>query len=156
MFNNRIHADPSIFKKVVVAGMKETGSTIARLYQDDKIYMRPSSNDVVTGIAKVNSYLAGKRGVPHLMTKEDPSPLLYFVDDLGFIGDEMASYYWKQNPAGQRIDEPMDANDHAMNALKYMLSYLPDVSKIVVPEKALPPKWSYWHEVEMGYKGGQA
>jgi hypothetical protein len=153
MFNNRIHADPAIFKKTVVAGMKETGSTIAKLYQDDKIYMRPSSNNIVTGIAKVNSYLAGKKGVPHIITKEDPGPMIYFVDDLAFIGDEMSSYYWKQNTAGQRIDEPMDAHDHAMNALKYMLSYLPEVSKIVVPESALPPKWQYWHETELGYKG---
>jgi hypothetical protein len=79
--------------------------------------------------------------------------MIYFVDDLAFIGDEMSSYYWKQNTAGQRIDEPMDAHDHAMNALKYMLSYLPEVSKIIVPESALPPKWQYWHETELGYRG---
>ncbi len=151
MFSNRIWADPAIFKKVVVAGMKETGSTIAKLYENDRIYTRPASNEITTGIAKVNSYLAGKSGVSHIVTGEDPGPLLYFVDDLDFIADEMGAYYWKQNPQGQRIDEPMDTNDHAMNALKYMLSYLPDVSKIIVPEKALPPKWSFWHEVDMQF-----
>ncbi len=156
MFSNRIYADPAIFKKVVVAGMRETGSTIAKLFEDDRIFMRPASNDILTGVGKVNGYLSGRRGFPHLMTGDDPGPLIYFVDDLAFIGDEFSSYYWKQNPLGQRIDEPADAQDHAMNAVKYLLSYLPEVSKIVVPADALPPKWLYWHEVEMDYKGDGA
>jgi len=154
MFSNRIYADPAIFKKIVVAGKRETGVTIARLYENDKIYMRPAGNDVVTGIAKVNAYLAGRKGFPHILTGDDPGPLMMFVDDLTFIGEEFSSYYWKQNPQGQRIDEPMDTNDHSMNAIKYMLSYLPEVSRIVVPASALPPKWSFWHEVDMNDQYG--
>jgi hypothetical protein len=73
-----------------------------------------------------------------------------------FIQDEFNTYYWKQNPLGQRIDEPADTNDHAMNTLKYMLSYLPDVSKIVTPKEALPKKWMQWHEVEMGDRSSGA
>jgi hypothetical protein len=156
MFNGRIHADPAIFKKVVVAGLRETGSTIAKLFEEMGLWMRPASNDIVTGIAKVNSYLNGRKGIPHIITGEDPGPLIYFCDDLPFIQDEFNTYYWKQNPLGQRIDEPADTNDHAMNTLKYMLSYLPDVSKIVTPKEALPKKWMQWHEVEMGDRSSGA
>lgn len=148
MFNGRIHADPAIFKKVVVAGLRETGSTIARLFEEMGLWMRPASNDIVTGVAKVNSYLNGRKGVPHIINGDDPGPMIYFCDDLTFIQDEFNTYYWKQNPLGQRIDEPADSNDHAMNTLKYMLSYLPDVSKIKVPAEELPKKWMFWHELD--------
>lgn len=148
-FKDRIEADPGIFRRQVVAGMKETGTTIAKLFEDMGIYMRPATNDITSGIAKVNSYLCGKIGVPHLINGTDNGPLIYFVDDLSWIEDEFSSYYWKTNPLGQRIDEPVDSNDHAMNTIKYLVSHMPEVSKIVVPSDVLPPKWAYWHEMDM-------
>jgi len=148
-FTGRIKADPAVFRKSVIAGQKQTGSTIAKLFEEHFIYMKPATNDIIAGVTKINAYLAGKKGISHLVTSDETGPLLYFVDDLDFIGDEMASYYWKQNTLGQRIDEPMDGNDHAMNTLKYGLSELPDASKVIVPENALPPKWMFWHEAEI-------
>lgn len=151
-YDEEINADPAIFKRIVVAGRKEIGSTIAQLFRDLNVYMRPASNDVIAGIAKVTSYLSGKSGIPHLVTGEDNGPLIYFVDDLEFIDTEFSSYYWKQNTLGIRIDEPTDANDHAMDTLKYMLARLPEVSQIVIPADKLPPKWMFWHETEMDQK----
>lgn len=147
-FREPIEADPGIFKRIVVAGMKDTGTTIAKIYSDEKLRMRPASNEILAGIAKVNGYLNGTKDTPHLITGEAPSTLLYFVEELDFIENEITSYYWKRNPAGQAIDEPQDDNDHAMNVLKYMLSHLPQASKIEMPASALPPGWMFWHEEE--------
>lgn len=155
-YNERINADPAIFKRTVVAGKKDTGETISKLLADQEIYTRPASNHILPGIAKVNAYLANTLWVPHPITGEksvDGHPLLYIADDLDWFDDEISNYYWKKNPLGQNIDEPQDNNDHAMNALKYFLAFSPHPSKIIVPQAALPPGWMRWQEFDTDKKG---
>jgi hypothetical protein len=145
-----IDADPAIFRRMVIAGRKDTGDTLAKLHRDAGLIMKPASNDVVAGIAKVNSYLSGLQHIVHPITGERPAPLLYVVNELEWFQSEISAYYWKRNPQGQNIDEPVNSNDHAMNTLKYMLARLPEASKVVIPERALPPQWTYWHEMDVG------
>lgn len=154
-FNKKIIADPAIFRAQVVSGMR-SGETVRAIIekQDQEIRFAPGMSDITQGIAKVSAYISGLVSSPHIKTGERPGPLLYVVEDLPYEGglnfftDEILSYYWKKNPFGARIDEPVDNNDHAMDAVKYMLSRLPDPAKIVVPEEALPPGWKFWHEEE--------
>ena len=85
----------------MIAGLKDTGTTIAKVFRDDyHLFMRPASNDIITGIAKVGSYIAGRADVPHPVTKELGASLLYIVDDLedDFYENEITAYYWKRNP----------------------------------------------------------
>lgn len=144
-----IIADPAIFRSTVV-GKRTTNTTIAKLFREPgmDLYMVPGSNDIVSGIAKVNGYIAGGEDFPHIITGASPGPLLYVVDELEWFMDEIYSYYWKRNPQGQFEDEPMDANDHAMNMVKYMLSKLPDPAELKIPASALPPGWMRWYEVD--------
>lgn len=151
-FNEPIEADPAIFKRIVIAGKKDTGDTIAKLYDEEGLRTRPASNDVIAGIAKVNGYINGRPSVPHLIGKHEPSTLLYFSDNIEFIEDEITSYYWKRNPMGEMTDEPSDHKDHAMNTIKYMLSHLPHASKIIIPTHAQVPAWMFWQETEMDNK----
>lgn len=151
--NERINADPAIFKRTVIAGKKDTGETIAKLLEQEDLHMRPATNHILPGIAKINAYLADTIWVPSLITGEKPSPLLYVVDDLEWFDDEISNYYWKKNPQGLQIDEPQDTNDHAMNALKYLLAFRPHPSKIVVPATAMPPGWMRWQEYDVDKRG---
>lgn len=144
-----VQADPDIFKRKVIAGVRDTGDTIAKIYKSMGIRSAPASNEIIAGIAKVNGYIAGGVEIPHLITGETPGPLLYVTDDLDFIQDEIFSYYWKRSTSGKHIDVPTDDNDHAMNTIKYMLAKLPQPADIVTPKSALPPEWTKWHEVEM-------
>jgi hypothetical protein len=146
-FNEPIIADPAIFRRIVVAGQAVRSTTIARILKDGKLNVRPGSSDVLSGIAKVNSYLAGTNKTPHLITEERPGPLLYVASELPWFQDEIMGYYWKRDAQGKNIDEPVDRDDHAMNTVKYMLSKLPEASEIKVPEDILPPKWKYWQEM---------
>lgn len=148
LFKEAIYADPACFKRIVVGNNHSVGDTVAKLFDGLGIRLRPGANDILPGISKVNSYLTGNYNTPHIATGERPGPLLYFNDTMDFIQDEILSYYWKKNPQGQRIDEPQEHDDHAMDALKYLLSKLPQASEVRVPESALPPKWTYWHEVD--------
>lgn len=142
-----IIADPAIFRRQVVA-KRETGDSLARLYRDLGIDMRAGASDVAAGVAKVNTYLAGLPHIKNPFTGESHAPLIYFTEDLTFIQDEISAYYWKRNPQGDYVDEPQDRNDHAMTTIKYMLSKLPEASRIIIPSNKLPPSWMFWREVE--------
>jgi hypothetical protein len=148
-FPDPVVADPAIFRRIVVAGQAVRNTSIARILKDGGLNLRAGSSDVLSGIAKVNSYIAGTLKTPHLTMGTKPGPLLYVAAELPWFQDEIMSYYWKRDTQGRNIDEPVDAHDHAMNTIKYMLSKLPDPSEIVVPEDTLPPKWSYWQEMSM-------
>lgn len=80
---------------------------------------------------------------------DDPTlkgPNLMFSDNLPFIDDEFTAYFWTKNPLGDRIDEPVDRNDHAMDAIKYMLSRLPDPTELVFNQPMPTPEYLKWHE----------
>lgn len=142
-----VYADPALFKKVMVAGRRNTGETIAKLFDEEGIPLSPASNHILPGITKVNAYLNGFPGFTRLDGTGESAPLLYFCDQLQFIEDEMTSYYWKKHPvSGKNLDEPMDTNDHAMNALKYGLAHRPLPSAIILPKDKLPPAWMFWRE----------
>jgi hypothetical protein len=145
-----IQADPAIFKKTVIASIKDTGKTIAKIYKDDfDLHMRPASNDIIQGIAKVTGYINGRPDVPHIVTGESNGPLLYVADDLSWIDDEFTNYYWKKNPLGVNMDEPMEhQQDHGMDTIKYLLTHCPEPSQIIIPNRAQVPKWMFWHEVD--------
>lgn len=145
-----VNADPSIYKHRVIDGHRDTGHVVADLLASDGLRTRPANNDIVSGVAKINAYLADKQDVPHL-TIEDrkSSPLLYVVDDLTWFQDEIVNYYWKRDTQGRQIDEPQEHNDHAMDATKYLLAYLPAPSEIKPPAPKQPPPYMLWHEVEM-------
>jgi hypothetical protein len=65
----------------------------------------------------------------------------------------MTNYFWKRNPQNAFIDEPLDRDDHAMDATKYLIAKLPDPSDIIVPTKDKTPAWMFWHE--MGDREGE-
>ena len=148
-FSDPIYADPAIFRRTVIGGFKSTGETIAQLYSGLGLYMVPSTNDILPGIAKVNSYLVGTMNTPHVVTGATPGPLVYITPELEWFIDEINSYWWKRNPHGNMVDEPMDNNDHAMNTLKYMLARLPEASEISIKKEDLPPGWMKWQEREV-------
>jgi hypothetical protein len=143
-----IRADPSIFKQKVIEKHVDTGTPIAQLLSTAGMECRPATNDIITGVAKVAAYLADQPTHEHIVTGKSPGPLLYFVDDLDYITDEITNYYWDRTSTGEHIDRPIDRDDHAMDALKYMLSHQPEPAEIVLPRSKVVPKYMFWHEMD--------
>jgi hypothetical protein len=126
-------ADPAIFKRTVRLGSGKGADTIARVLMEHfpGLMLKPAQNDVLSGIAKVSAYLSITE-FPHFLTNHCNGGLIYFAKHLFFLPDEFGAYFWKMSKHGtDRIDEPIDANDHAMDTLKYMVSYLPDAADML-------------------------
>lgn len=144
-FREPIWADPAIFKRTQVKG--ESVTTLAKLLEERGLYIKPGQNAVASGIMKVTGYLAILPN-NHYQDLTLHGPSLYFSDDLQFIADEVLSYFWKTNPLGDRIDEPVDRNDHAMDAIKFMLSRVPDATKLLYNQPLPTPEMYKWHELQ--------
>jgi hypothetical protein len=144
-----IVADPDIFKRKTVAGHKITTDSIAKLFRSRfDLKFKPGDNDIENGIARVTGYLNSQDRTPHLFLEDLPGPMIYFATELEFVSDEFTNYFWQRNPQGLAIDRPLDRNDHAMDAIKYGLSKLPDPSEIIIPLSEREPLWKQWHEVD--------
>lgn len=146
-----IIADPAIFKKTNVGRQKNVSESVEKLLRDSasdfmNIHFRAGGNEILGGLGKVNSYLAGRRDMPHPVSGDKPGPLIFFCDELEFIRDEVYSYYWRRNPQGVFLDEPVDVNDHAMNTIKYMLSKRPSPAELTPPPETVIQPYLLWQE----------
>ena len=109
--------------------------------------MRPADNCIDAGISKVSAYLSQYSNLPRIHPSEKSS-LIYFASDLEFIQEEFGSYFWRKNPQNEAEDKPIDRNDHAMDAIKYILSFRPKPGQIVQTPQSRVPAWMFWHEVD--------
>jgi hypothetical protein len=126
-----ILADPSIFKRTTFKRDGSGATTIASILRDDfDLYLKRGQNEILSGIAKVSSYMNIKE-MPNPLTNEREGPGIIIAKHLTFIADEFGSYFWKTNTSNERIDEPIDRNDHSMDALKYLFSYMPPAHEIL-------------------------
>lgn len=144
-----IYADPAIFKGRQ-ATKSSVGKTVAELFADEEINMRRGSNNIEAGIQKVTSYVAVDKGHRHPITGNVGAPRLYVSNDLEFISNEFADYYWNKNTTGQNVDKPLDRNDHSMDAIKYMLTHQATVLGMIRSQlpKKLNPDLFQFHEIE--------
>ena len=125
---------------------KTLGTTIAEIFSNDfNLKFRPSDNSIDAGISKVSAYLNLYSTLPRL-TKDEKSALIYFADDLEFIPEEFGTYFWKKNPLNQVEDKPIDRDDHALDAIKYMLSFRPKPGEMIMRQEDKIPAWMFWHE----------
>jgi hypothetical protein len=146
--SNLVQADPDIFRRK--GALKSASSkTIAQLFAegDNAIAMIRADNSIESGITKINSYLTIKDYHRHPIFGHLGAPNLYIATELTFVIGEITSYYWKQDPNGQRTDVPIDKNDHSMNTLKYMLAREPELA-VRTPKERSRAYLTTWMESE--------
>ena len=100
-------ADPSINKT------ERDGQNVQAEFMQNGVYLANADNDVRQGIDRVNQmFKAGK-----LLICEN------CVNTLSEIGN----YKWRELKAGEvknEYEEPVKSNDHAMDALRYLVNYI--------------------------------
>lgn len=119
------YADPAIFKR-----QNDTSTTISNLFAGHGVTMFRGANDITTGIAKITELLATDEYLVNPFTGDKHSPRLFISDRCSFLRDEITSYYWKKNPFGAYTEDPVDKDDHALDALKYFNTGMPRIDEL--------------------------
>lgn len=141
---DRILADPALFKRT--AGKHSVGVTVSGLFREEGIDFGKANNAIMSGLAKVNSYLHIDPVQRHPITLDLGSPKLFFSNDLTFIDDEITDYFWKKDIDAEYTEMPVDRRDHAMNTIKYILSNRPRIANFVRRSNKLPNRLLRWSE----------
>lgn len=118
---DHIYADPDVFRGRNASATK-VGESIANLFKENGIEMQRGANAIESGIDKVASYLVADDMHMHPIKRVYGAPRLFVSSELEFWHNEIADYYWNKNVTGDNVDKPMDRNDHAMDATKYLFT----------------------------------
>jgi Phage terminase large subunit len=144
-----VYADPSLMRRTRGGSKSVIGNTTSELFWDNGCGIRfvPGNNDIKNGIIKCSSYLFVDPRQANPYTGEQGSPHIFIANNLYWFDEEINEYSWQKNASGEDYEEkPRDGNDHAMDAMKYMLSRRPDVAKIIPQPIVLPQAVNMWHE----------
>lgn len=142
-------ADPAVFRRVS-GNAKTVGVPTSGLFREEGIKMVRANNDINSGIAKVQSYLAVDMFRRHPIEQTMGSPRLFVSTKLDFFDKEIVDYYWKKNTSGEYEDIPTDRNDHAMDMVKYLLTNRPRIVNFNLKKPAVPPAYLRWREAPAG------
>ena len=138
-------SDPAIFKRTVMKDF-ETTSIADELFNHFGIRCTPAHNDIITGIAKVTQYLELSKAHQNPYTGNFNAPHFYVSDKCQWFIDEITDYYWKKDKNDDNVDLPQDKNDHAMDMLKYLLTYKINIATLI-SKKNKPVKFlTCWTE----------
>lgn len=148
-----VYADPSIFKRAA-HGLSQT--TVSQMFGDYGINMFRGANDIVSGLAKVTEQMTIDPHLRNPFTGVEGSPRLFVSDELTWFRDEITGYYWKKNPLGEWTDVPIDRNDHAMDALKYLHTGMPRLEELqkLVRARDIVMNWREEQEHQQDYRHG--
>jgi len=95
------------------------GRSIIDEFEENGIYFDPANNDVRAGINRVQEYLKVNNGRAKLRITSNCTNLIR----------EMMTYKWKDIKIGEMKDQPekpLKKDDHAVDALRYMINFLYD------------------------------
>lgn len=120
------------------------GKSVQALYQEYGLYFSPANNEIEAGILKVNSYI--ERGKLKI---HDTCPNLI---------RELQNYKFPELTTEQQDhnlkEKPIKANDHAADALRYLLMRLPDDPNNLKTSSHKPPdRYIIEEEDNTGQKG---
>lgn len=142
-----ILADPAIFRRGAGGSAQSVGITVAGLLREQRINCTRANNDIVSGIAKVQSYLEVDPTHIHPITGGLGSPRFFISNELNWFDQEIVDYHWKKDTAGEYADKPIDRNDHAMDMTKYFFTHRPRVALYKIKTENLPPTFKRWSEM---------
>lgn len=149
-----IFADPDIFRSKH-AQKQQVAEPISKMFEDEGIRMQRGDNNIDGGIQKFSSYLTIEEHHRNPITGNYGAPRFYVSSECEWFDNEIVDYYWNRNTQGEHVDKPRDANDHAMDMSRYMLTKRPKVIGVMRQprRRMLNPVAFEWTEVEDDQRG---
>lgn len=139
-------ADPAVM--VRTAGGQSAGISVMERFRREGIHMRLANNAIHQGILRVKEMMHIQQHKLNPFTSAYGCPSLFIADTLQFVRDELAVYRWKRGAHNDTpVDKPVDVNNHAMDAMRYMLTAdTPRPRRVRKQPKPLNMKLRRWHE----------
>jgi hypothetical protein len=136
--------------------------SVADEYMDHGIYPVANQKDWDAGYNRINELLALDPNHLHPVTGKQGAPHLFVLDKCSKFVSEIEGYKWKKarnSLVGQHSEEPMDGNDHHMDALNGFLASRPMDIKWSLTSQAPDDEWDIdadmnlhgAHSSHMGY-----
>lgn len=146
----KVLADPAVFKRTS-GNSRSVGVTVSGLFREEGIQMIRGNNDIISGIAKVQSYLYIDQHHRHpIFVDQVGAPRLFVSKKCTWFDEEISDYYWKKdNITGEPEDVPMDRKDHAMDMIKYMFTNRPRIASFKMRRPSIKPEYRRWREHDM-------
>lgn len=132
-------SDPALFRRSRV-----DLNTVAEEFSRHGIDLVRGNNNISGGIARCGSMIELSIG-RNPYTGATMSPKVIISSRLQFMIDEIVNYRWKESRDGI-MDVPSDKNDHAMDAMKYILTYDEDKAKMVKKMIQFQQEIRQWRE----------
>jgi phage terminase large subunit len=137
---SKVISDPALFRRALV------DTTVNDLFDKQGIMLEKGNNNVLGGIGKVAEALTINPIKSNPYSKTEGCPEVIFSDKLQFLIDEIVDYRWKKGKDGESLDMPIDKNDHAMDSLKYMLTYKSKIANIIKQKIDFSSEILKWRE----------
>lgn len=142
-----ILADPAVFRRTNATQYGAQGTTIAEMFYEHDIVMKRANNNTLHGIINVKQWLEIQQMRINPFTHSRGSPRLFVSEKLQWFIDEITTWRWAKNHADQSIDKPVNKDDHAMDALKYLLATETKAAKLTRRKAmTLDRRLRSWHE----------
>ena len=138
-----IEADPSMMAKT----REKNGMpwSIFEEYDEYGISLSPANNSKEAGWNRVGEYLRVDPEHIHPITGEKGSPRLFFSTRCKYLLTEIPEYIWKRlaDENSNPKEEARKLNDHACDALRYLIMSLPSPYERVKEDEAPPGSFNF-------------
>lgn len=127
---SEIRIDPSTKAMRGQTGLSDYDTYFQNIPKDWPLLL--ANNDVAPGIDRVKSYLK--------VDEKTHKPKIYIFDTCENLIEELTQYRYMENSPGSDKnikEEPRKANDHAVDALRYLIMTLPEIPVRVDPKEAV-------------------
>lgn len=137
-----------------------TGRSVIDEYNDLGIIVTKSDRHVIAGINRIGEWMRLDPDHPHPLTNEvrpEGWPRLYVFKNCVNLIEHIQQYQWKKQPPTKEEDakeQPLEKDDHDVDALRYILMRRPPPSKVPVDATEYPNNW-YWERVRKRMEGGR-
>lgn len=136
--------------------------SILEEYEDRGLYFTPANNELLGGINRVSEFLRPDEKRIHPIKHTKPAPRLYVFQNCVNLIAEFPGYQWKKLRGFMNRnvrEQPVDYNDHALDALRYIImSRFPPplrrgVTNLLVPLDQRPNLNNMSQEMPKNYTG---
>lgn len=127
-------ADPSMFARIHVDKLSGRQYSNADEFHENGVKLTPGNNDRKPGLAKVAELIAVDLKRAHYITLQPGAPRLFIFDIPANepLIQELANLQWEKPEGSLNKDRPDDTekkNDHAYDALRYLLNDTPEMRR---------------------------